>query len=137
MRMRSGLCGAFAAFLLMGLAAGHAEAADPAKGKKVFNKCKACHDLGLKKRVGPPLKGFLGRPAASVKGYKYSKDFRAAGAAGLVWTEETFIEYIQKPKPFIGSKIGKKKAKTKMAFPGIKKEQQAIDLHAYLKEAAK
>ena len=137
MRMWSGLCGVFAAFLLMGLAAGHAQAADPAKGKKVFNKCKACHDVGLKKRVGPPLKGFLGRQAASVKGYKYSKDFRAAGAAGLVWTEETFIEYIQKPKPFIGGKIGKKRAKTKMAFPGLKKEQQAIDLHAYLKEATK
>ena len=38
-----------------------------ANGAKVFNKCKACHEneKGLNK-VGPTLKGVVGRKAASV-----------------------------------------------------------------------
>ena len=39
------------------------EAADVKKGKKVFNKCKACHTLkaGGKNKVGPTLHGVIGR----------------------------------------------------------------------------
>ena len=137
MSVKRALVFSFAALLALGVAAGDAMAADAAKGKKIFNKCKACHDVGSKNKIGPGLKGFLGRAAASAEGFKYSKDFKAAGEAGVVWDDETFLGYIQKPKEYLGSRIGKKKAKTKMAFPGIRKADQAADLLAYLKEATK
>ena len=61
---------------------------DAKLGKKVFKKCKACHKLVTgKKAVGPSLHGMFGRKAAMVKKFKYSKDMKAAGANGLVWTD--------------------------------------------------
>ena len=63
-----------ATFLALALAAGSAGAADVKKGKKVFNKCKACHSLKAgKKKVGPSLHGIIGRKAAASPKYKYSK----------------------------------------------------------------
>ena len=98
---------------------------DPAKGKKVFNKCKTCHTLKAgKKKVGPHLEGIIGRKAGSVEGYKYSK---AMKAADVVWDEATLDEYLKKPKAFIKG--------TKMTFAGLKKDAQRQDLIAYLKEA--
>ena len=114
---------------------------DAAKGGKVFKKCKACHTLVGKHRIGPTLQGIFGRQAGTAEGFKYSSDMKAAGEAGLVWNEETFGTYIKKEgkkglKYFIGSYIGKDKAKTKMAFPGLKKDADVENLIAYLKENA-
>ena len=110
------------------LAAGPALAGgDAAAGKKVYNKCKTCHALEAgKKKLGPSLNGIFGRAAGSVEGYKYSK---AMKESGIVWTEETMAGYLEKPKKFMPG--------TKMAFAGLKKEQQVADLIAYLKEATK
>ena len=111
---------------------------DAKRGKKVFNKCKACHKLVAgKKAVGPSLYGMFGRTAGTVKKFKYSKDMKAAGAKGLVWNEETFLSYMAKPKKYIGSLIGKRKAKTRMAFNGLKKEKDRVNLLTYLKQATK
>ena len=110
---------------------------DAKRGKKVFNKCKACHKLTAKKAIGPGLLGMFGRNAGTVAKFKYSKDMKAAGAKGLVWNDETFLAYMAKPKKFIGSIIGKKKAKTRMAFNGLKKEKDRVNLLAYLKTATK
>ncbi len=112
---------------------------DAAKGEKVFKKCKACHTVSGKNRVGPTLQGVFGRHAGTAEGYKYSSDMKAAGEAGLVWNGETLGTYIKKDgkkglKYFIGSYIGKDKAKTKMAFPGLKKDADVENLIAYLKE---
>ena len=41
------------------------------------------------------------------------------------------------PKKWLGEFLGKKKAKTKMAFNGIKKDENLANLIAYLKEATK
>ena len=107
------------------LASGPAMAADAAKGKKVFNKCKACHTLKAgKNRVGPHLAGIFGREAGSVEGYKYSK---AMMASGIVWGEEEIKAYVAAPKKYI--------PKNKMAFAGLKKEADRDNLIAYLKEA--
>ena len=108
-----------------GLSLGGAQAGDAAAGKKVFKKCKACHtvDAGGKNKVGPNLHGIIGKAAASVEGYKYSK---AMAASGVTWTEENLAEFFKKPKKFI--------PKTKMSFGGLKKDKQIEDLLAYLKE---
>ncbi len=111
---------------------------DAAKGGKVFKKCKACHTVDGKNRVGPTLQGIFGRQAGTAEGFKYSNDMKAAGEAGLVWNEETLGTYIKKEgkkglKYFIGSYIGKAKARTKMAFPGLKKAADVENLTAYLK----
>ena len=129
--------GALAADAVVTAAPAHA-AGDVKKGKRVFAKCKACHKtVAGKKGVGPNLNGLFGRTAGTLAKFKYSKDMKAAGAKGLVWTEKTLFTYLQNPKPFVGSFIGKKKAKTRMVFKGLKKEKDRHNLIAYLKEATK
>ncbi len=111
------------------MAAAHAEG-DPAKGKKVFRKCKACHFVDKEKnKVGPYLKGVVGRKAASVEGFKYSKAMQEKAAEGLVWTEENLDKYLAAPKKFIPG--------NKMAFAGLKKAEDRANVIAYLKSMAK
>jgi cytochrome c len=99
---------------------------DAAKGEKVFVKCKTCHDVekGVNK-VGPTLKGIVGRKAASVADYKYSEAMMAKAAEGIVWDEATLTAYLPDPKAFV--------PKTKMAFAGLKKPEEIADLISFLK----
>lgn len=100
---------------------------NPDKGKSIFNLCRACHTLEAGKNlIGPSLHGVFGRKAGSVANYGYSA---AMKNAGIVWTEKTIEEYIADPR--------KKVPGNKMAFPGLKTEQQREDLIAYLKQATK
>ncbi|WP_282610950.1 cytochrome c family protein [Pelagibius sp. Alg239-R121] len=100
---------------------------DLAKGKKVFNKCKACHAVGegAKNKVGPPLNGIIDAEIASVEGFKYSKAFIAKKGEGLVWSEAELDAYLIKPK--------KHTPGTKMSFAGLRKEADRINVIAYLK----
>ncbi len=115
---------AFAAAVAFAVPA-HAEG-DAAAGEKVFAKCKACHEVekGVNK-VGPTLKGIVGRKAASVADYKYSDAMLAKGTEGLVWTEENLTAYLPDPKKYVPG--------TKMAFAGLKKPEEVANLIAYLK----
>ena len=107
-----------------------ADEPDLKKGAKVFKKCKACHVIDKEKnKVGPHLVEIVGRKAAAIEGYKYSKAMKAKGEEGLEWTEEVLLEYLIKPKDYVKG--------TKMAFGGIKKEKDRINLVAFLKENAK
>jgi len=101
---------------------------DADKGKKVFNKCKACHMVGekAKKRVGPPLNNIIGAKAGIQEGFKYSKAMIEAGEGGLVWDEETLSAYLLKPKDVV--------PKGKMAFPGLKKDSDRENVIVYLKQ---
>ncbi len=96
---------------------------DAAAGEKVFKKCKVCHgfDPG-KKKIGPHLKGVIGRKAGAVEGYKYSK---VMAASDVIWDEANLDAFLKKPKAFMKG--------TKMSFVGLKKEAQRADLIAYLK----
>ncbi|EKS41789.1 MULTISPECIES: c-type cytochrome [Afipia] len=105
--------------------AGTANAQDVAAGEKSFNKCRACHQVGetAKNSVGPELNGLFGRKSGSVAGYNYSE---ANKNSGITWDEAVFAEYIKDPKAKIPG--------TKMAFAGIKKDDEIKDLTAYLKQ---
>ncbi|WP_086464439.1 c-type cytochrome [Oceanibaculum nanhaiense] len=103
------------------------QAGDAAAGQKVFNKCRACHVADKEtNRVGPHLVGIIGRKAASVDGFKYSDGMKGAGEKGLVWTEENFTKYMNDPKGFVPG--------NRMAFVGLKKDQEIDDLIAFLKK---
>ena len=115
---------AAATFLALASQAAWAEG-DPTKGEKVYKKCKTCHSLEAgKNKVGPHLNGVIGREAGAVEGFKYSS---AMADSGLVWDEETLDLFLAKPKEVV--------PKTKMAFPGLKKETDRQDVIAYMKEA--
>ena len=100
---------------------------DPAKGEKVFKKCAACHAVGpeAKNKVGPELNGIVGRAWGVVDGYKYSANLLEL-ADGKVWDEETLDVYLTKPKDLI--------PKGKMAFAGLKKEDDRANVIAYLNQ---
>jgi cytochrome c len=98
-------------------------AQDVAAGKTSFNKCMACHAVGdgAKNKVGPVLNGLSGRKSGTVEGYSYTE---ANKNSGITWDEATFKDYIKDPKAKIPG--------TKMVFAGIKNEQEAGDLWAFL-----
>jgi cytochrome c len=104
---------------------GAALAQDVADGEKVFRKCVPCHDVGekAKNKVGPVLNGLEGRTSGSVPGFRYSD---ANKNSGIVWDEAQFLEYIKDPRAKIPG--------TKMVFVGIKKEEEARNLWAYLRQ---
>ena len=113
--------------LLLAVASSPVLASDLAKGKKVFNKCRACHNIDKpKNKVGPHLIGVFGRTSGTVESFKYSKSMKAAA---VVWDESTLDAFLIKPKSFIKG--------TKMTFIGLKKLVDRENVIAYLKSMAK
>ena len=106
-------------------AIGTARAQDLAAGEQSFRKCFACHRVGPEARhlVGPSLNGLEGRKSGTIEGYNYSE---ANKNAGIVWSEESFREYIQNPLARVPG--------TKMGFAGIKDPKEIGDRWAYLKQ---
>lgn len=98
-----------------------------ASGEKVFKKCSACHAVGAgaKNKSGPHLNALIGRQMGSVDGFKYSKVFVAAQEEGKVWDEEALAEFLAKPRSYMKG--------TKMAFSGLKKQDDLDAITAYLK----
>ncbi|MGD1868285.1 MAG: c-type cytochrome [Neomegalonema sp.] len=100
---------------------------DAKAGKKVYRKCKACHVIDKEKnRVGQHQDGIIGRPAAAIEGFKYSDAMIAKGEEGLVWNVETLSAYLANPKGYIEG--------TKMAFAGLKKEDDIANVITYMAE---
>ena len=102
----------------------NAFAADAAKGKKLFTKCKSCHNLDApKNKVGPHLVKIVGRTAGTADGYtKYSK---AIKDSGIVWDEANLDKWLTNPK---GMYPG-----TKMIYPGLKSADDRANVIEYLK----
>jgi cytochrome c2 len=99
---------------------------DAAAGEKVFRKCQACHMVGedAKNRVGPVLTGVVGREAGTIEDFNYSDALKEKAAEGLVWDEANLGAYLADPKGFIPG--------NKMAFAGLRKEEDVADVIAYL-----
>jgi len=93
-------------------------------GAKLFKRCQACHTLdeGGKNKVGPNLWGVYGRKIGTVEGFKYSKTMLESD---IIWSDETLGAYIENPKKYLPG--------NKMAFAGLRKEQDRTNLLAYLK----
>ena len=114
--MRRHLC--LSSFIISLFSFNNSYAADAAKGKKLFTKCKACHNADAEKhKVGPYLVGIVGRKAASTDFTKYSK---ALKESGITWDE-----WLTNPK---GMYPG-----TKMIYPGLKKAEDRANVIEYLK----
>ena len=99
---------------------------DAAKGKRVFNRCKACHTVeeGGPNRVGPNLYGVVGAGFGHIEGYKFSPNLMELKAEGKVWDVATLDAYLKKPRDVI--------PKGTMAFAGLPKETDRANVIAYL-----
>ncbi len=123
------------AMMLVG--SGAAFAQDAAAGEKEFNKCKSCHMIVADDgtvivkggRTGPNLYGVIGRTAGGVEDFRYGDSLVAAGEAGLVWDEATFVEYVQDPKGFLATYLDDSGARSKMSYR-LRKGME--DVYAYL-----
>ena len=108
--------------------AGAAHAQDAEAGKRISARCAVCHGIGETTRaLGPSMNGVVGRTAGTGADYegKYSKAMVEAGAGGLVWDEANLSEYLLAPRAKLPG--------NKMAFAGIKDEQDRLDVIAYIK----
>jgi len=101
-------------------------AGDAAAGRLVFRKCQACHSMEPGNTIlGPSLAGIIGRKAGSAAGYNYSA---AMKTANFVWDAKTLDAYLSDPQKFLPG--------NKMAFPGLKTDQDRADVIAFFAAAA-
>ncbi len=99
---------------------------DASEGRKVFIRCRACHQLTDDRRpkAGPNLYQLFGRVSGTSDSYQlYSK---AMKDAAIIWTEKSVAEYLTKPRSFMPG--------NKMAFAGIRSEEDRQNLIAYLRQ---
>jgi cytochrome c len=106
-----------------------AEDANPGRGAELFPiRCIECHAItdAAENKIGPSLKGLIGRTSGTLEGYDYSEAMRAAG---IVWTEDTLKAYLVAPREIVPG--------TKMNFNGLKRPGEVEDIVAYLQEAGR
>ena len=101
--------------------------ADVAAGQATFAKCQSCHtdSNGGPNGTGPNLWGLLGRKPGSHAGFAYSPAMTEFGGKQPVWDYEHVYEFVKAPQKYISG--------TKMTFFGLKKQEDRINLIAYLR----
>ncbi|MER9977847.1 cytochrome c family protein [Mesorhizobium sp. M0085] len=120
----------FAAVSVATVVTTQSQAQDAAAGEKVFAKCKVCHVADKdQNKVGPSLNGVIGRTAGTHPGFSYSKAMTEAGKSGVKWDEATLTTYLRDPRAMVKG--------TKMAFVGLKKDEDIANVIAYLKQFSK
>ena len=100
---------------------------DVSSGEKIFKKCAACHSIakGGKNKIGPALYNVVGRQVGGVTDYKYSK---ALAGYGKAWTFEELNGFLLKPTKWIKG--------TKMAYAGLRKEEDRASVIKYLNQSS-
>ena len=99
---------------------------DAAKGKKYFNKCKACHTLKAgKHKTGPSLLGVVGRKAGSAAGFKKYKGLKGAD---WTWSEAEIAKFLANPTKYVK---GKGKKRSSMGLK-VKKKKDRENVIAYI-----
>ncbi|WP_232796441.1 c-type cytochrome [Roseovarius salinarum] len=101
-------------------------AADPADGKNVFNRCRACHKLEEGQNgVGPHLYGVVGSDVASVEDFRYSSALEDLGGK---WTPERMDAWLENPRDFAPG--------NKMSFAGLRDAEDRAAVIAYMQSVA-
>jgi cytochrome c len=102
-------------------------AADVAAGKEVSTRCEQCHDLskGGPNKIGPNLYDVVDRARAAHPGFDYSSAMKSKGGT---WTYDELFKFLKSPGAYIPG--------TKMTFAGLPREQDRINLIAYLRTNA-
>lgn len=98
--------------------------ANPEAGSKFAKKnCATCHnfDLPEQNKIGPSLALLFDRKIASVNEYKYSKSLKEKSES---WNSENLYFFLEKPKEWAPG--------TKMAYKGIKNQDDLINLIKYI-----
>jgi len=98
---------------------------DVTSGEKIFKKCAACHSIVKdgKNKIGPALYNVVGRQVGGVSDYKYSK---ALAGYEKSWTFEELNGFLLKPAKWIKG--------TKMAYAGLRKEEDRASIIKYLNQ---
>lgn len=94
---------------------------DAAKGRAVFARCVACHDVATGvSRLGPSLKGIVGRRAGTSEGYRYSA---ALKGSRVTWNAISLEAFLAAPTRFVpGSRM----------FVAVSDPHDRADVIAYL-----
>ena len=94
------------------------------KGKALFVVCSACHATDTKPsiKIGPSLKGIVGRDAATLSTFRYST---ALSEQTLTWDESNLDKWLQRPAEMVPGNI--------MSFAGLSNAEQREAIIAYLK----
>ncbi len=102
-------------------------AADAEKGKAIFNKCAICHTNGKGEanKVGPNLWEIVGAKTGRHTEFQYSSGMSKRATDGKLWTYEELYRYLYSPKAYVPG--------TKMAFAGLKKDEERANVIAYLR----
>ncbi len=91
-------------------------------GERVYRRCQACHKVqeGVN-GVGPHLYGVIGRPVASVEGFRYSDALQAKSDQS--WTVENMMAWLEAPREWAPG--------NKMAF-ALRGEEDRANVILYL-----
>jgi cytochrome c len=96
-------------------------------GLEVAAKCKQCHlfEKGAAALQGPALFGIMGKDVASDASFKYSTGAGSLSAVEGVWDYDHLYRFLERPKAYAPN--------TAMNFVGLRKQQDRINLIAYLR----
>lgn len=95
-----------------------------ARGERTIGQCQSCHDFtaGGPNRIGPNLHDVFGRHSASHPGFDYSEGMRGHN---VTWDYLTLNDFLHSPGTVVRG--------TKMAFAGLRNDQDRVAVIAYLR----
>lgn len=100
---------------------------DPVRGKAVYARCAACHDLNTgATRLGPSLKGIVGRTSGTMPNFNYSQ---ALKDKAVVWNAASLDAFLAGPAKYVPG--------NRMAFPPLSNPQDRADLVTFLDQSAR
>ena len=96
---------------------------DPAKGKRMYLQCRACHSLkkGEPHKIGPNLYNFYGKQAGSQAKFNYSSELLDSQ---ILWDYDNLDRWLENPQALI--------PENKMVYVGMRNPKDREDLIAYL-----